>query len=1083
MSRVRKKFTRVHDFYILETLGAGTFAKVRLAIHCATQEHYACKILDKSFIRQREQNRQVKNEIDALERLNHPNVVRLVDVINTSKRVYIIMELVSGGELLDVITKQRRLTEPQARYYFHQIVEGLHYCHKRGVFHRDLKLDNILLSNTGVLKIADFGLSQLLVGPPDGTESFNSSVLLSTQCGSPYYIAPEVVVVKDKGYSGAKADAWACGIILYVIAAGSLPFQAFLNSGNNAFMFQRIINGGMNYPESFSEELKDLINHLLELEPEHRYAMPEVKRHPWFNGPCQDPGRHRSETIHSQVPQIVAARLGSVPINTPQAKGPSGPNQTVPDAVMETNDSLNLGKRVDSFEGTAPAALLPMASGYSDANELDTTANEFIQEENYLLRAKEAQAAAIVEKQLAEAYIAQHGLPVTYNSQDPSFQPYAVEVPNCPVIPQPYTGGQQQFDTGGAQMPYYYHTGVPHTPAVYQNVETTNAAPKLNTELPSYNPDDSIVHNWNALPIDFEVGEYTYLLSHDSSAVQNDDDQLRRVRSVGDVKSHKKERDAQIRRARSAPAMKPCSTFPTTVQPFQMLSPESKRGTVRLQLWELSINQWRSEFVSPDQSTQEARDISNNVKPRGDKVNEPGTSRKARRPSSGHVVRFDLGPTDQAVNGSDSRVHCNSTPDETRDVRQRRKEKFHVRWSNEGNICAIPKAGDFDTVDRKKVKEVTRRKRWSSHHRSNDYHLIDDYVEFGLPAHELALAWDRSDLFDNTEKDSLEYVSPLTSSIHHPAQNTSSLDCANRKRPPGDFAGTLRAGEGDVVVPSTDRCPSDVAFRPGGSKQSVGSPNKGSSTTPQQSMVESTRSLEIAPGRAPAVSRKIPSGGEIFKSSSRCSARSSRGASRFLSCSAVDAAVHNLSTDLVPDPGWLAEPYPVNCNGLEQSPTRAYPFKFGMISGPKTELPNLSPIMSLLPRGMTYKKLIEMFKARFRPEQGIQFYTLIEPNECKTILEDVLKECRCTKIRCTKKSKDRFRIKCNFKTNEKSTAVIMTVATVDEGLTNVKFTTKGGDGDRPGLQALYRSVTKRFHERRNCNSVASNQKDTDEQNG
>ncbi|PXF49810.1 CBL-interacting protein kinase 31 [Gracilariopsis chorda] len=1093
MNGARKRFTRVHDFYILETLGVGAFAKVRLAIHCVTQEPYACKILDKSFIRQREQNRQVRNEIDALERLNHPNIVRLVDVINTSKRVYIIMELVSGGELFDVITKQRRLTEPQARFYFHQLVEGLHYCHKRGVFHRDLKLENILLSTTGVLKITDFGLSQLLVGPFDGTESFNSTVLFSTQCGSPYYIAPEVVVVKGKGYSGAKADAWACGIILYVLAAGCLPFQAFLNSGNNAFMFHLVVKGGMNYPESFSEELKDLIGHLLELDPDHRYAMPAIMKHPWFNGPCQDPGRHRSDIIKSQVPQIVAARLGSVPINASQATRPPEANDTVPDAVMETDDSLNLGKRVDSFEGTAPAALLPMASGYSDAYETDATLNEFRQEENYLLRATEVQAATIAENQLAEAYIAQHGLPVTYSSQDPSLPPYAVEVPQCPVPPQTYAVEQRQFDTGNTQVAYYYDPGLPYTAPVHQNVETAKAAPKPNIDLPSYDADDSIVHNWNVLPSDYEVGEHTHLLSLDTSAVQNDDDQLRRVRSVGDMKSQKGKRGAQIRRTRSAPAMKPYSKFPTNARPFRLLSLESKRGTVRLQLWELSINQWRSECVpiSDEQRTQKVREISASVKAKGDKVDEPRSACKPRRSSSGQVVRFDLEPTDHGVHGYDSQIPRDGKPDETRDLRQREKKKSHVRWSNEENTCAVSNPEDPDTVDRKRDKEMNGRKSWVSHCRSNDYQLVDNYVEFGLPADELARAWDRIDLFDDTEKDSLGPIRALISSTRYSSQNTAPSNGATHVRPSGASASTFSPGEGDVTAHISDQCHSDDIIRAGGSKQSVGSPHNGSSSTPQRSVMDSTRSEEIEPGRAPVVVGRTPSGRYILKSSSRCSARRARGATRFLSGNSVDTAFHDLSADLAPDPRWVAGSAPVYPNNSERIPIQinedvenshllADPSQYEL-PGPQTEFPSFNPFISLLPRGMTYKNLLAMFKSRLRPREDTQFRTLIEPNECKSILEDVLRECRCTNIKCTKKSKDRFRVKCNFKTKEENSAMIMTVARLDDGLSSVQFTSTGG-GNRSDLQAFYRLVTKNFHERKSWNAVTSNREDHDEQN-
>ena len=153
--------------------------------------------------------------------VHHKSIVKLMEVLASRTKIFIVIELVTGGELFDKIVSAGRLDEDKARLYFRQLVDGVEYCHSKGVCHRDLKPENLLLDENGMLKISDFGLSALYDGDADGNSS--RSQLLHTTCGTPNYVAPEVLA--DKGYDGRTADVWSCGVILYVLLAGFLPFD------------------------------------------------------------------------------------------------------------------------------------------------------------------------------------------------------------------------------------------------------------------------------------------------------------------------------------------------------------------------------------------------------------------------------------------------------------------------------------------------------------------------------------------------------------------------------------------------------------------------------------------------------------------------------------------------------------------------------------------------------------------------------------------------------------------------------------------------------------------------------------------
>ncbi|PPD89677.1 hypothetical protein GOBAR_DD13378 [Gossypium barbadense] len=211
---------------------------------------------------------QIKREISVLRLVRHPNIVELKEVMATKTKIFFVMEHVRGGELFAKVYKGK-LKENVARKYFQQLISAVDFCHSRGVSHRDLKPENLLLDENEDLKVSDFGLSAL-------PEQVRNDGLLHTQCGTPAYVAPEVL--KKRGYDGPKADIWSCGVILYVLLAGFLPFQ----EENVMNMYRKVFKAEFQFPPWFSTESKRLISKHLVADPEQRITIPDIMRVPWF---------------------------------------------------------------------------------------------------------------------------------------------------------------------------------------------------------------------------------------------------------------------------------------------------------------------------------------------------------------------------------------------------------------------------------------------------------------------------------------------------------------------------------------------------------------------------------------------------------------------------------------------------------------------------------------------------------------------------------------------------------------------------------------------------------------------------------
>lgn len=255
-------------FELGKLLGHGTFAKVHHARNIKTGEGVAIKIINKEKILKSGLVSHIKREISILRRVRHPNIVELFEVMATKTKIYFVMEFVRGGELFKKVAKGR-LKEEVARKYFQQLICAVEFCHSRGVFHRDLKPENLLLDLDGNLKVADFGLSAV-------SDQIRQDGLFHTFCGTPAYVAPEVL--GRKGYDGAKVDIWSCGIVLFVLMAGYLPFHDL----NVMAMYKKIYKGEFRCPRWFSPELTKLLIRLLDTNPETRISIPEIMMNPWF---------------------------------------------------------------------------------------------------------------------------------------------------------------------------------------------------------------------------------------------------------------------------------------------------------------------------------------------------------------------------------------------------------------------------------------------------------------------------------------------------------------------------------------------------------------------------------------------------------------------------------------------------------------------------------------------------------------------------------------------------------------------------------------------------------------------------------
>lgn len=283
-----KRNEECEKYYKLgRVLGQGSFATVRLATNKSDGSKWAIKVIKRASLAP-DDEAALATEISIMERAVHPNIIRLKEVFDTPNHVYLVMEVMTGGELFDRIVEKEHYTEKEAKKALVEVVDAILYCHDRGIVHRDLKPENLLYSTAredANLKLADFGLAQLI----------QPSEMMHATCGTPSYVAPEVLS-KDptKGY-GKEVDMWSIGVILYILLCGFPPFY----DEDNSVLFNAIRKGEFDYPspywDSVSDEAKDLVNKLLVVNPADRLTAQQTLNHPWLKS-----------TTNSELPYFVA---------------------------------------------------------------------------------------------------------------------------------------------------------------------------------------------------------------------------------------------------------------------------------------------------------------------------------------------------------------------------------------------------------------------------------------------------------------------------------------------------------------------------------------------------------------------------------------------------------------------------------------------------------------------------------------------------------------------------------------------------------------------------------------------------------
>ncbi|XP_031716696.1 serine/threonine-protein kinase SIK3 homolog isoform X2 [Anarrhichthys ocellatus] len=271
-SATRPPPARVGHYEIERTIGKGNFAVVKLATHVITKAKVAIKIVDKTQLDD-ENLKKIFREVQIMKLLKHPHIIRLYQVMETERMIYLVTEYASGGEIFDHLVAHGRMAEKDARKKFKQIVAAVHFCHCRNIVHRDLKAENLLLDHNLNIKIADFGFSNL----------FSRGQLLKTWCGSPPYAAPELF--EGKEYDGPKVDIWSLGVVLYVLVCGALPFDGSTLQNLRA----RVLSGKFRIPFFMSTDCEYLIRHMLVLEPSRRLTMEQINKNKWMRLGDPDP--------------------------------------------------------------------------------------------------------------------------------------------------------------------------------------------------------------------------------------------------------------------------------------------------------------------------------------------------------------------------------------------------------------------------------------------------------------------------------------------------------------------------------------------------------------------------------------------------------------------------------------------------------------------------------------------------------------------------------------------------------------------------------------------------------------------------
>lgn len=398
----RRIAQQIGAYDVVRTLGEGSFGKVKLATHRFTKQEVALKIISRKKLISRDMAGRVEREIQYLQLLRHPHIIKLYTVITSPTDIIMVLEY-AGGELFDYLVKHGKMAETKARRFFQQIVCAVEYCHRHKIVHRDLKPENLLLDSDLNVKIADFGLSNIMT---DGN-------FLKTSCGSPNYAAPEVI--SGKLYAGPEVDVWSCGVILYVLLVGRLPFDDDLIPA----LFKKIATGSYQTPPFVSSGAKHIIHKMLKVNPVQRISIPDIRQDPWFNEGLEDylkqpveefidtgvdpnkaidprklaPGKPPAvqEQIHESVIGKLGKTMGYAKDDVQDALGKDEPN-AIKDAylivrenqIMQTNPNLTHAQNL-GFLATSPPAWNSTSHQFSSpmAEAAQSNLNSFPTRKNY----------------------------------------------------------------------------------------------------------------------------------------------------------------------------------------------------------------------------------------------------------------------------------------------------------------------------------------------------------------------------------------------------------------------------------------------------------------------------------------------------------------------------------------------------------------------------------------------------------------------------------------------------------------------------------------------------------------------------
>ncbi|KAK9237805.1 kinase-like domain-containing protein [Lipomyces kononenkoae] len=330
---------RIGRYQIIKTLGEGSFGKVKLAYHLATHQRVALKIINRKTLAKSDMQGRVEREISYLRLLRHPHIIKLYDVIKSKDEIIMVIEF-AGKELFDYIVQRGKMPEDEARRFFQQIICAVEYCHRHKIVHRDLKPENLLLDENLNVKIADFGLSNIMT---DGN-------FLKTSCGSPNYAAPEVI--SGKLYAGPEVDVWSCGVILYVMLCGRLPFDdEFIPT-----LFKKINGGVYTLPSYLSPGAKQLLQRMLVVNPLNRTTVREIMQDKWFKVNLPDYLLRPEDKSSAEIDDTVVGALGRTMGYDKEEvydalKNKDGESNEIRDAYELMRENKLMEKGTDSKDG------------------------------------------------------------------------------------------------------------------------------------------------------------------------------------------------------------------------------------------------------------------------------------------------------------------------------------------------------------------------------------------------------------------------------------------------------------------------------------------------------------------------------------------------------------------------------------------------------------------------------------------------------------------------------------------------------------------------------------------------------------